>query len=339
MTTTRVTMVQCVMQAALSFLGAVSKPCRCGLCLSAWLSIPIAFAELLAGVRARVAAAARSPARPLNQRRLSSLVSRCSSFVRRRSSSEARRVRRTRGGGLVLARCARRPASSLGRLSPVRHRLLGLLGSAPRDLISRALGARAPRPRPRPRPRPLGCARWQIVGLARKADLFDYLREHRDALRISSHVVDTLENFDQFVIAALFALSAAEAVRAVLSTTLRRHINLNIAECVPPCAPRAPRRAPKHRDRATVRLLLAFRRRRRRLARGGARAVAVSSPRVNSAPPAARPPARPHPSLRTRPGPRGLRASSVGRGPPPRGTTRFCARRRRRRRAPTSRRG
>lgn len=106
------------LSAALSFLGAVSKPCRCGLCLSAWLSIPIAFAELLAG----------------------------------------------------------------------------------------------------------------IVGLARKADLFDYLREHRDTLRISSHVVDTLENFDQFVIAALFALSAAEAVRAVLSTTLRRHINLNIAE-------------------------------------------------------------------------------------------------------------
>ena len=42
--------------------------------------------------------------------------------------------------------------------------------------------------------------------------------------------VELLEDWQKPITAALFALALAEAARAVLSTTLRRHINLNVAE-------------------------------------------------------------------------------------------------------------
>ena len=101
--------------AALSFVGAAVQCCRCGLCLSAWLSIPIAFFEL-------------------------------------------------------------------------------------------------------------GVA---VYTLAEEAKFFRMLRDHKAQLPVR---VELLEDWQKPITAALFALALAEAARAVLSTTLRRHINLNVAE-------------------------------------------------------------------------------------------------------------
>ena len=104
--------------AALSFVGAAVQCCRCGLCLSAWLSIPIAFCEL-------------------------------------------------------------------------------------------------------------GVA---VYNLAEEGDLAHRLHEHQTQLQLSKATVELLEDWEKTITAALFALALAEAARAVLSTTLRRHINLNVAE-------------------------------------------------------------------------------------------------------------